>query len=366
MKSLYLAEASPKEVKKALQDLTDDPATSSVIIALADTALQVSDLSDVFKQTSIPIIGGVFPGIIHHGVTYTTGALIIGLSSEMRVASCALNDNELDLENRLKDLDLSDENSKQGLLVFIDAFAPQKPRIVELLFNRYGLSVDYLGGGAGSLSFESKPCIITNDGIHANYAAIALLNAPISVGVAHGWEAISQPLKVTEADGNMLISLDWKPAFDVYRETVEAHASQSFEDHSFFDLAKSYPFGKAIVQAEPVIRDPIAIDGTAIRLVDEIEAGAFIQIMHGDKTKLLKGAKDAALKASVNESDGSPIFCIDCISRSLFLGNEFEDELKSVATSELISGILTIGEIANTGDSSLEIYNKTIAVARLK
>lgn len=366
MKSFYLNNTEPSTVEQALNDLERDPEIVSAIVAIADPTDHLTALDGVFKNAPLPIVGGLFPGIIFKGVSYDTGTLLIGLSAELTVEVFDLGRADFHEQASSNAANLSEHASKNGLLVFIDAFARNKLPLVELLFNRYGLAVDYLGGGAGSLSFEQKPCIITNHGIQMNCAAVAMLHQPIAVGVAHGWEAITKPMKVTEINGSTLISLDWRPAFDVYRETVEAHASQSFDDHDFFDLAKSYPFGKAVVQAEPVIRDPIALEGTGIRLVDEVEAGAFIQIMHGDKSKLLHGAQQAAQKAGVSPDQSSPVFCIDCISRSLFLADEFEDELKSITAQEHISGMLTIGEIANTGDSSLEIYNKTIAVARLK
>jgi len=56
----------------------------------------------------------------------------------------------------------------------------------------------------------------------------------------------------------------------------------------------------------------------------------------------------------------------DCISRALFLQDHFAQELAAVAQGQSpLFGALTIGEIANSGRSYLEFFNKTTVVARL-
>jgi hypothetical protein len=55
---------------------------------------------------------------------------------------------------------------------------------------------------------------------------------------------------------------------------------------------------------------------------------------------------------------------VDCISRVLFLENEFASELQTARVADLpLVGMLSIGEIANSGDDYLEFYNKTSVVA---
>jgi len=58
---------------------------------------------------------------------------------------------------------------------------------------------------------------------------------------------------------------------------------------------------------------------------------------------------------------------MDCISRVLFLGAGFEEELEAVVQDNLpMVGACTIGEIANCGTEFLEYYNKTAVMAVLE
>ena len=60
------------------------------------------------------------------------------------------------------------------------------------------------------------------------------------------------------------------------------------------------------------------------------------------------------------------IFLIDCISRALFLGDDFIDEIKAVSEANTpMIGALSLGEIANNGREYLEFYNKTCVVGML-
>ena len=64
---------------------------------------------------------------------------------------------------------------------------------------------------------------------------------------------------------------------------------------------------------------------------------------------------------------------IDCISRTLFLEEEFPKELAAITEAmpnsdgkeTLPQGVLSLGEISSGGDGYLEFYNKTLVVGIL-
>ena len=51
------------------------------------------------------------------------------------------------------------------------------------------------------------------------------------------------PFIATKTNANIVEEINWKPAFEVYRELVEADSGASFDSQDFFDIAKDTPLG---------------------------------------------------------------------------------------------------------------------------
>ncbi|UMB60872.1 FIST C-terminal domain-containing protein [Lutibacter sp. A80] len=366
MNDIYFPSKNITSLKHYLIKLDNDENVKSVLFFMADKEhFSEQELTPVLKNIKKPIIGGIFPELIFKSTRKITGVLLIPLEFE-------LNTQVIDLvtptETIINQLEITQKNSiapSSSLFVFYDAFSENKSSFIEVLFNFFGINPIYIGGGAGSLDFNSFPCIITNSGFHQNKAIIGWTNIKIAIGAAHGWESISFPLKVTKTDKNEIIDINWKPAFEIYKEIVELHSKKTFKANNFFTIAKSYPLGISKIDAEKVVRDPYKTVSNKLFLVDKIQEGEYIEIMNGDRKTMLESAKNATDKAfSIsNKKEINTIFCIDCITRALYLDEDFKMELDTIGQKAKISGILSIGEIANTGESVLEIYNKTIAVA---
>lgn len=175
---------------------------------------------------------------------------------------------------------------------------------------------------------------------------------------------------MTESIGNQIISLNWQPAFEVYQQVIAEHSQQQIRSDNFFHLAKSYPFGLTKLGNEFVIRDPITTENNRLICVGDVPVGSFVHVMHGDVINLPKAAADAKSKAQqvFTQTDTIDVHLfIDCISRVLFLAEDFSKELANAAVPNLpMVGALTLGEIANSGQDYLEFYNKTAVVALLK
>ncbi len=361
IRSTYIQTLDFEALDSHLNSCALEGTAKSFILLIADEPFDVNPLNTVLARCTAPIIGGVCPGLIYGGKTYNRGMLVIDLPFEL-----VLIEGELDDSFTALPAMESTEEGKRTAFLFVDSLTANKGQLIHSLYNEYGTRLRYIGGGAGSISFTSIACILSNKGLRSDAFVMGLTSAPVSLGVAHGWHPISEIMKVTESKGRELISINWEPAFKVYQKVVEKHSGRSFAGSEFFELAKSYPFGKPMVQAEYVVRDPFGTDNASIHLVDAVEPGEFVYIMHGEKESLLEGARQAAYLAHAGApAEATASFCIDCISRRLFLGEDFSEELLTVSADSSAVGALTIGELANAGDSYLELYNKTICVARL-
>jgi hypothetical protein len=181
------------------------------------------------------------------------------------------------------------------------------------------------------------------------------------------YSTVSGPYQVTKSDKNRIIQLNHQPAFEVYKTVVEKHSNRQFDDKNFFDIAKGYPFGINKLNSEKVVRDPIVVeeDGSLV-CVGDVPENSYLDILNGDNNSLIEAAGQAKEESVKNNEKVDFSIFIDCISRVLFLQDEFVKELEAVKIENTpLFGALTLGEIANNGDSYLEFYNKTSVFATL-
>ncbi len=359
-----------KQALEAKNTLIHQANTNAILMLGCDennlTANDYIQLTD----SSIPVFGGIFPQIIYGNKNYLQGVLLIGLEDIPKISVIKnISNPHLDFEEHLDDSILDEEY--KTFFVFVDGFSGRIADFIQGLFNVYGIEMNFIGGGAGSLSMQQKPCIITNEGLLEDAAVVAAMKAGSSIGVKHGWESLSGPYKVSLSAGNLVQMLENKPAFEIYREVVEQDCGDKINAENFFEKAKAYPFGISKLGEEKIVRDPIVVkENGSLLCVGEVPQNTFVDILIGNPNSLIEATRQAVTQAQENTPETTTpkhLFFIDCISRVLFLEDDFSKELDAVADYGLpVVGVLTLGEIANSGRDYLEFYNKTAVVALIE
>jgi hypothetical protein len=341
-----------------------------LVLACDENGFTPENVDDILNEVPIPLFGGIFPEIIYGREKLKKGTIVAGFSTKLDIHIISkLSDMDIEYEDVI-DREISDAGDTRTMFVLVDGFSKRISGLIDSLFNVFGLEFNYIGGGAGSLSFEQKPCLFTNKGLIQDSAVLAMLNMESGIGVSHGWEKVSGPYRVTEADRNIIKTLDWRPAFEVYREIVEKDSGRIFTEDNFFDIAKCYPFGISKLGAEKIVRDPFMVgEGNSLVCVGEVPQESVVDILTGDLSSLVNAARNALALGKDAYKGSSPYkttLFIDCISRVLFLEDKFIEELDAVFDEKVpLIGALTIGEIANSGKDYLEFYNKTAVVGVL-
>lgn len=355
-------------LKKTLAAMESDPEIKSIIVFACDNnGFSDSDLDPVLNRLKKPVWGGIFPELISGNKKWSKGTIIAGLSKSCEVQVVEqLSDSSVDYEAVIDEKIPNCENIKT-MLVLVDGFSRRIGALIDSLFNIFGLEFNYIGGGAGSLSFIQQPCLITNQGLLQDCAVIASYDMESGIGVSHGWEKISGPYKVTESDGNIIKTLNWEPAFEVYKNVVDQFSKSKISKFNFFEIAKQFPFGISRLETEKIVRDPFSVgENNSLICVGEVPEGVFVDILKGNSGTLINAAKKAYLLAEQNshfKTDKKFVLFMDCISRVLFLEDKFEKEIDAVYNSKYpLFGALTIGEIANNRKDYLEFYNKTAVI----
>jgi hypothetical protein len=354
-----------------LQAAVQDGRDGTLLILSCDAnAFTPEQLDPILRTVTTPIIGGTFPAILHDLTKLDKGTIITTLPCR---AHCilieALGDETMDFIEAI-DRQIESAPDFRTMVIWVDGLARRINDLICSLFTVFGLEYNYIGGGAGSLSMQSKPCIMTNQGLKAGAAQIAMLDCPSSVGVCHGWTSLAGPFRITESHGSIIETIDWRPAFDLYRHVLGQSVQVELNRENFFDIAKGYPFGIAKLEAERLVRDPVQVTPEGFLVcAGDVPAGSFVDILRGDVPSLLKATHTARQRCDNHRPSGlaNPLnIFIDCISRVLFLEDLYPQEIQAAFTpGQPMVGACTIGEIANTGSEFIEFYNKTAVLGVL-
>jgi hypothetical protein len=373
--SVYLPSADPQTLARAAE--AEAGTEDMVAVMLAESG--APDLEAVVKAlaaTGISFFGGLFPSLIDGHQKRDSGALLFALpklTEPMLVTG--IDTDRFAVPDALPFVQWH-RGAKPTALLLVDGLSPNISHLLRAVYHQLGNRVSYWGGGAGSLTLQRRPCLFTRAGVHQGAAILALSSLPSRMGVRHGWRELKGPFVATRSDRNAIIQLNWRNAFEVYRSTVEADAGVAITPENFFRVASGYPFGIRKEGQEVLVRDPVAVGpGGSLICVGDVPENAALSILKGEP-RLLMAAAGLAAREALRDGEADPqrplrhCLVADCVSRALFLGERFSEELDQIvdglggqAGGRHPVGMLTLGEISSHGEGYLEFFNKTSVVA---
>jgi hypothetical protein len=247
------------------------------------------------------------------------------------------------------------------LVLLADGLAGEQHELVRGAYSVVGGTVPLAGGCAADnyLYEQTFQFFADADGVRvltdAVVAAAIGSDAPMGVGVAHGWRKHGDPMVVTSSAGGTVHTLDGEPALDVFSQRTDAPQALAEDTPAFRFFAMKHPLGMSRRSGEDirVIHEGNIADGSIKSLV-AVPQGALLWAMETDREGLLSSVDDAYAEA-VEPLDGVPplgFLAFDCGVRFMFLEPDGvrAEVAKFVhrAAGVPFGGFYTYGEIART------------------
>ncbi len=249
-----------------------------------------------------------------------------------------------------------------------DALAGHADELVRELTVLTSGAYQFAGGGAGDdAKFSTTHVFFGTRAYTDAVVALELLSSkPFGIGVGHGWTPASAPLRVTEADGARLVSLNGVPAVEAF----DAHAAATGQA---IDRAAPLPFFLHNILGIDTgvgyqLRVPLAVnDDGSVTCAAEIPAGGRVHIMKTSSDSAITAAQRAT-RAAMDALRGAPpaaALFFDCVATRLRMGNDFGFELQSVTDmlgDARLVGCNTYGQIARAEGQFGGFHNCTAVV----
>lgn len=259
----------------------------------------------------------------------------------------------------------------RSALVLTDALAGYTDELIHEITVRTGGTYQLFGGGAADDARFQQTHIFMGTAVHedAVVALEMLSKRPMGLGVRHGWEPNGEAYRVTESDGNRVVSLNATPAGEVFA----AHAARTGQVFNYDDPMPFFLHNVLGIDTGDgyKLRVPLSLnDDNSVSCAAAVPVGATVRMMVASVSSACEAAREAS-KAALDGLQGgrhAGSLLFDCAATRLRLGRAFGDELKAVAEtlgSANFAGCNTYGQIARAEGQFSGFHNCTAIVCAI-
>jgi hypothetical protein len=253
-------------------------------------------------------------------------------------------------------------------MVFADALSGYTDELIDQLTEKTAGIYQFFGGGAGDNAQFKKTHVFMGERAYTDAAVILemLSNKPIGIGVSHGWKPAGGKMKVTDAEGMRLISINAMPAVEMVEEYAKT-TKQSFDKNNPTPFFLHNVFGVELADGYK-LRVPLAVqDDGALLLASDIPKGATIRFMSTDSSSTQHAALNAANSAMSQLEGNKPNVALffDCVATRLRMGTNFGyelEEVKNAISAVNYAGCNTYGQVTRVNGQFSGFHNCTAVV----
>lgn len=257
----------------------------------------------------------------------------------------------------------------RAVFTLTDGLLVNGSKYVEALGSALPSSVVVTGGLAGDGERFEETWVLSDGEVRSAYlAAVGFYGEAVRIahGSRGGWDLLGPEREVTRSDGNVLYSLDEKPALEVYKKYLGERADGLPATGLLFPLA--------IRNEEDIdgltVRTILAVDEgqQSITFAGDVPEGCLVKLMRANFDRLVDGAANAAEGVGLDEYEGEPALCIaiSCVGRRLVLGPRVEEEIEAVKHSLPAQirqiGYYSYGEISPLASGKCDLHNQTMTL----
>ena len=337
---------------------------------------KVAVLQVACAQRKVPLVGAIFPALVQDGHFLTSGvwllcfkempffALYDNLPTEAAEAERAVEKIADAIRAQI------DHIPDMTLFTLFDAMVPNIGTLLDNLYLHLANRVHYAGANAGSETFQPMPCLFDGERTVQQGVLLLLLTRHKGAILEHGYHTNPQTSYATSTNGNCISQIDWRPAFEVYRELVREHYGVEITAENFYQYGVHFPFGIVRANHHVVVRIPVKLTGEGSLLcVGEVPPNSVLTLLKAPAVssvetlnKLNEGLK--LLNGNIADAE---LLLFYCAGRRLHLGiSSSTAELESFISlthATQVAGALSLGEIGGSTVHGYPLFHNATLVA---
>lgn len=267
--------------------------------------------------------------------------------------------------------------ARRGSRLFAMLFAPGNTRdsgsvayeLLEAFKSRtLGRIPVFAGAAADDWRMEGNAVFLGQDH-YGDSLLLAIFETELSFGIAlgHGFRASAVRMRVTQAEGRELLSLDGEPAAKVLARKLGTSVADLAQRHITLTTGRTFgtadPMGQYSVNVAAYFTER-----GGVRMTQPLAAGAELVVMEPVADTIVAAGAETLRKALVRAGTGRPaaVLCHYCALRPRILGEEKAAqeiaEMVQAAGSAPVAGFCSFGEGGFSDDGVSRQNNASIAV----
>jgi hypothetical protein len=337
---------------------------------------QLGGLQAQCRQMGVPLVGGIFPALLHQGAFHTEGLWLLRFDVMPYYALHANLPTDPDQAAGLMQAVAQQLSGRLGgqqeatLFMLFDAMVPHIGTLLDEVYLHLANRVHYAGANAGSETFAPMACLFDAQRLVHNGLLLVLLPGHQGAILEHGYQVPAHSVYATSTLGNCISQIDWRPAFEVYRELVQNQYGLQITADNFYEHAVHFPFGIVRANHHVVVRIPVMLkDDGSLFCVGEVPANSVLTLLQSpsvDSTETLQVLTDG-LAAMNGDTAAAQMLLFYCAGRQKHLGMvRARAELQAFeqhAQAARVAGAVSLGEIGGSTLHGYPLFHNAALVA---
>jgi len=213
------------------------------------------------------------------------------------------------------------------------------------------------GGIAGNSNSTDETYVFTENGVEKDSVVAAALNSKdlyVNNESNLNWVPIGKEYEVTEAEGNVIKSIDNISAQEFYGKYLGINNNEQIAR-----IGAKFPL--MIKRNNRYMGNPVmkSVNNKEIIVSSKINIGEKIRIGYGDFREILMGSKSVYDKIKNHPSES--LFIYSCDSRKKFLKEIAAEEIAPISGDSSTSGFYTFGEFNHVNNENI-FYTETMTI----
>jgi len=383
MKAKSIKGSSAEEIQTELQQSMTDGFKPTLAIVFISIKQDRNAICEILSKEGIDIIGAT-----------SSGEFINGHQSESETAVMLLNINKSDYSILIEDIGERslDEAASNLAKAALQKFSKPAFILCSTLLSANGKMIDgetlvrniekitgpnisMFGGMAGDdITFTGTYVFTANQSTDYGMAVLVLNEEKIKLyGMAiSGWKPMGVSRTVTNSEGNLIYTIDNKPALEMYLRFLGKERSTADDQIKFFDsIGIHYPFQIEREGREPKICNPIGYDKEkkALMCESDVPQGSKFRFSTPPDFEIIDTVitKANELKDETN-ADADALLIFSCAGRLSALGPMAQQENDGLAEVWKVpmTGFYTYGEFGKGINGKHEFHSCTNSWVALK